>query len=301
MLIMQKRLFIFASYDKENMIDEALLYYLRALDKLGDIIFTMDNDAPAAELAKVKALPNVIHAAAVRHGEYDFGSYKRGYEYAAKKDILKKYDFIYFVNDSVYGPLRDLGPILEKMEAENAGNAFGMIGLHSTLKEQYGYPDHVQSWFVGIAASLCATPWFEQFMKSVEHQESKNQIIWKYEIGLSQLLMSHNVKIGRLENKISGLKMYAGHVKGMPFLKKATVNKIPKTKELMRIAPADFQQPMLASITRLELHQSPYKTIWKLKLFSKLTTLMLEQKRDGSEYRLWIFKILPISYKIYKD
>lgn len=299
---MKNRLFIFASYDRDGIIDETLLYYLRALSELGDIIFTMDNDISSTELDKVKKIPNVISATASRHGEYDFGSYKRGYEYAEKNNLLKDYKFIYLVNDSVFGPLFNLKPILERMERENADNAFGMMGLHSTVNEQYGYPDHVQSWFVGIAAPITQQPWFSNFMHSVTHQESKNQIVWKYEIGLSQLLMGHDIKLGRVEPKICGLKLYYnGYIRSIPFIKKQGVCNIPKIKTLMKITPPELRGALMANITRLELHQSPYKTIWKLKLFNKITTLMWEQKRDGSEYRLWIFKIIPIKFLRYKD
>lgn len=298
---MSKRLFIFAAYDKDNIVDETLLYYLRALSKLGDIILTMDNDVDDIEINKIKQIPNVIHAVARKHKEYDFGSYKRGYEYAKEKNILKNYDFIYFVNDSVYGPLFDLQPVLEKMEDENADNAYGMMGLHSTLNEQYGYPDHVQSWFVGIASPICEQGWFSKFMHSVEHQDSKNQIVWKYEIGLSQLLMEHNVKIGRLEKEISGLKIYDGYIPKLPFIKKLAVHNIPKTKQLLKIIPTELQKPFLASITRLELHQSPYKTLWKIKLFNRITLLMMEKNRNSSEKKLWILKLIPIKILHYDD
>jgi len=298
---MQKRLFIFAAYDRDGIIDETLMYYLRSLSDMGDIIFTMDSDITNTELDKVKKISHMLHAAAIRHGEYDFGSYKRGYIYALENNLLENYDYIYLVNDSVYGPMFNLMPILEKMESEYAGNAFGMIGLHSTINDQYGYPDHVQSWFVGIAAPICRTPWFESFMRGVSHQSSKNQIVWKYEVGLSQLLMGHNIKIGKLEKKICGLKIYDGYIKSIPFIKKLAIRNIPKIKTLQKITPSELHGPLLASITRLELHQSPYKTIWKLKLFNKITTLMLERKREGGEYRLWIFKLIPIKFLTYKD
>lgn len=299
---MSKRLFIFAAYDKDSIIDETLFYYLKKLSELGDIIFTMDNDnVSKKELNKIVKIPNVLSATAKRHGEYDFGSYKRGYSYAKNHKILKNYDFIYFVNDSVYGPLFDLKPVLEKMESENAGNAWGMMGLHNTEKEQYGYPDHVQSWFVGIAGKICQESWFDEFMQDVKKQGTKGKIVWKYEVGLSQLLMSHNIKIGRLENKICGIKLYNGYIKSIPFIKKLAINNIPKTKDLLKIIPSDLQNAFIASITRLELHQSPYKPIWKIKLFNKITILMLEQKRDCSECRLWILKIIPIKFLRYKD
>lgn len=299
---MSKRLFIFAAYDRDNIIDETLFYYIKKLSDLGDIIFTMDNDdVEPNTLNRIAKLPNVLSATAKRHGEYDFGSYKRGYNYAKEHNILKNYDFIYLANDSVYGPLFDLKPVLEKMESENAGNAWGMMGIHNTEKEQYGYPDHIQSWFVGITGKICCEPWFDQFMQSVKKQDTKDQIIWKYEVGLSQLLIGHNIKIGRLENKICGLKIYNGYIKGLPFIKKLAIHNIPKTRDLLKIIPSDLQNALMASITRLELHQSPYKTIWKIKLFNKITILMLEQKRDCSECRLWILKIIPIKFLRYKD
>ena len=298
---MSKRLFIFAAYDKDSIIDETLFYYLKKLSELGDIIFTMDNDNVSKnELNKIAKIPNVLSAMAKRHGEYDFGSYKRGYSYAKNHKILKNYDFIYFVNDSVYGPLFDLKPVLEKMESENAGNAWGMMGLHNTEKEQYGYPDHVQSWFVGIAGKICQESWFDEFMSNIKHQDSKEQVVWKYEIGLSQLLMEHNIQIGRLEEKICGLKIYNGPIKGIPFLKKLSIHNIPKTKNLLKIIPQDLQNAFMGSITRLGLHKSPYTTIWKIKLFNKITILMFECKRDKSEYILWLFKLFPIKYLCYK-
>ena len=114
--------------------------------------------------------------------------------------------------------------------------------------------------------------------------------------------MGHNIKLGRVEPKICGLKLYYdGYIRSIPFIKKQGVCNIPKIKTLMKITPPELQGALMANITRLELHQSPYKTIWKLKLFNKITTLMWEQKRDGSEYRLWIFKIIPIKFLRYKD
>ena len=68
-----KRLFLFAGYDKSGIIDNTLLHQIRALSELGDVIFVMDNDASDDMLANVTQIPNVLHASATRHGEYDFG------------------------------------------------------------------------------------------------------------------------------------------------------------------------------------------------------------------------------------
>ena len=79
---MAKRLFIFAGYDKDCIVDETLLHYLRSLSELGDIVFAMDNNLPDSEINKIKSIKNILSATAVNHGEYDFGSYKIGFKYA---------------------------------------------------------------------------------------------------------------------------------------------------------------------------------------------------------------------------
>ena len=40
-----KRLFLFAGYDRDGIVDDSLLWYLKSLSGLGDIVFVMDNDA----------------------------------------------------------------------------------------------------------------------------------------------------------------------------------------------------------------------------------------------------------------
>ena len=63
-----KRLFLFASYDKSGIIDDSLLHYLKSLSVLGDIIFVMDNNTSDEMLSRVTKIPNVLYANATRHG-----------------------------------------------------------------------------------------------------------------------------------------------------------------------------------------------------------------------------------------
>ena len=46
-----KRLFLFAGYDKDGIIDDALIYYLSELSKYGDIIVYIDNDIKTKNLS----------------------------------------------------------------------------------------------------------------------------------------------------------------------------------------------------------------------------------------------------------
>ena len=294
-----KRLFIFAAYDKYSLVDDALLYYLRALSKLGDIVFTMDNNVASSELHKVKKIPNILKAMAHRHGEYDFGSYKRGYQFAISNNILKNYDFIYFVNDSVYGPTFDLEPILTEMELKNTAGAFGMIGVQNTESKQYSHPDHVQSWFIGIDTKICTQQWFSDFIHSVSHQESKDQVVWKYEIGLSRLLNSHDIFIDKVEKEIVGFEIYRHPIKSIPFIKKLSIENIRDMKHVLSTVPTELRYAMICSIKRLKLYGKTFQSIWKVKIFKRLTILSLKKHKKRNKYILTIFKIIPITFQRY--
>ena len=211
---MNKRLFLFAGFNAQHIIDDALVYYVRALSKCGDVVLCMDSDCSDAELQKLA--PYVLHATARRHGEYDFGSYKRAYMYATDTGILDKYDFVYMVNDSVYGPLMDIKPSLIKMERTNC-DAFGLV--YNPLASR----PHIQSWFIGMRKNVFLSPWYDEFMRAITHQNDKGAITYIYEQGFTEMLRTHGVKFACLYN-CPGRSVYnnvaALFRRGMPFMKK---------------------------------------------------------------------------------
>ena len=87
-------------------------------------IFLSDCDVDNKELEKIQKYCRFIKAN--KHGEYDFGSYKRGYILAKENNILEQADELIFANDSCYGPLYDLGKVFEKMETQDI-DFWGMI------------------------------------------------------------------------------------------------------------------------------------------------------------------------------
>ena len=209
-----KRLFLFAGYNKDGFIDEALVYYVKELAKYGDVILCMDSDCKNTELNKVKQY--TIARINGRHGEYDFGSYKRAYEYAKQKNIFKNYDFVYMVNDSVYGPLHSLKPILHKMESFNTD----ATGMTESIHTKY---THIQSWFIGMRPSIFLSEWFDKFIMSVTHQEHKYLVTVLYENKFTELVTEHNLTWA-CPFKCPGRSVYNKPKKlflsGCPFIKK---------------------------------------------------------------------------------
>lgn len=209
-----KRLFLFAGYNKSGKIDDALVYYLKHLSAFGDIVLAMDSDCPSSELKKVQK--HCVYTCAVRHGEYDFGSYKRAFNWATKNLNISDYDLLYLVNDSVYGPLYDMGPYFKQMESGKC-DAFGIV------KNPHRHHPHIQSWFIGLRKNIFFTTWFDTFMNDITKLESKGAITRKYEHGLSKLISNHGHKWCCLYT-VAGRGVY-NHIKklyksGMPFMKK---------------------------------------------------------------------------------
>ena len=129
-----KRLCVFAHWDRDNIIDEYVIYYLKALREVCQtIIFVSDSDLDPNELTKLNEVAD--YKIAQRHGEYDFGSYKRGFLLAKEKAL--DFDELIFANDSCYGPLFPLKPIFDKMATQKC-DFWGMTEWEYTPVQRDG-------------------------------------------------------------------------------------------------------------------------------------------------------------------
>lgn len=186
---MPDRLFLFAGFNKDCIIDDALLYYVKSLSKYGDVILCMDCTCKKSEIEKIKKY--TIHTVAKRHGEYDFGSYKRCFAYAYENELLKNYDYVYLMNDSVFGPLYDIKKTLEKME-ENPADACGIVvSKHKTHA-------FIESWFIRLNKNIFMSAWFRNFMYTVKKEPGKTEVTIKYEHGLSNLVKNNSCSLSGL-------------------------------------------------------------------------------------------------------
>ena len=84
---MGKRYCVFAAYNNEQKITKELIFYLEELNKISDgVVFVMDNPLDDEEKKKLENL--AIYSECRKHGEYDFGSYKRGFFYLKENGYL---------------------------------------------------------------------------------------------------------------------------------------------------------------------------------------------------------------------
>lgn len=86
-LAAEKNCAVFAAYSADGTVSDYVIDYLRALKEIApNIVYVTDNPIPESEIAKLR--PYVNHLIARRHGEYDWGSYKRGFAWLKRQNAL---------------------------------------------------------------------------------------------------------------------------------------------------------------------------------------------------------------------
>lgn len=230
-----KRGVIFASYSQEEKISDRVLYYLRNLKKYSDfIIFVADNSISEAEMQKLSGLADIAYFQ--KHGEYDFGSYKIGYNIASKNGYLEKIEQLTFANDSVVGPFGDLKDFFANSKNTDfyglTGNIQGYL-----IGNQKIYDigcRHIQSYLFVLSKKFFLHSEFISFINGVKSLSNKIEIIIAYEQGLSRLARKIGFK----------LKTF------LPFQKDITLNNwqeflkqgmFIKTRQLRKLTEQDFE------------------------------------------------------------
>ncbi len=110
---------------------------------------------------------------------YDFGSWTVGF---ARFPQLADAEHVLVVNDSMIGPFTSLGPFIESFEASRAD----VWGLSSNY--QFGF--HLQSFFMGFHREAFSSPVVRRFWADIRVEPTKDEVIRRYELGLSRLLRS---------------------------------------------------------------------------------------------------------------
>jgi hypothetical protein len=174
-----RRAAVFASFSQGCKIEDYVVHYLQCLAQSVDyIVFVADNELCDAELAKLSSV--VDHAIVSRHGEYDFGSYKRGLQHLWESAALPSFDEVVLCNDSCYGPVQSFAWIFHEM-CSRKSDFWGL-----TQNSEFGA--HIQSYFVVFSRRVFLSEVFRQFFLSVKAESNVQKVIISYEVGLTRVL-----------------------------------------------------------------------------------------------------------------
>lgn len=170
---------VFASFSGDGKIADYVVYLLKHLHKISDyIIFVADNPLYKRELNKIKPYCNVCLCE--RHEEYDFGSYKRGYQYLIDNNILQKNDNLLFFNDANYGPIYPLENVIKDFKQKNC-DFYGLSVSRAPKR-------HLQSFFYIFKPRVYKSTAFKTFLQGVKKELSSANVVYKYEMNFTEVL-----------------------------------------------------------------------------------------------------------------
>lgn len=176
-MIGAKRACVYAHFDRDGIVDEYVRYYLACLqDVVQHIEFVTVSELVDESLHALVSMG--IHVTQRENLGYDFVSYRVG---LGALD-LSSFDEVIICNDSVYGPLFDLKNIFLGMEADQC-DFWG-------ITESDEIATHLQSYFLVFRKPVLDDESFREFWQQVEVVSDKKAIIERYEVGLSQKLLS---------------------------------------------------------------------------------------------------------------
>jgi lipopolysaccharide biosynthesis protein len=176
------RLCIFAHYDKDNLVDEYVLYFLQNLKTVSNqIIFVTTSNIAKDEMAKLNRYCDKIILK--ENQGYDFVSWQEGLKAISGNS---DFDELVFCNDSVYGPLYPLPDVFDTMSSKNCD----FWGITDSYEINY----HLQSYFLVFKKNVVRSEIFQRFWNDVTVESSKNEVIKKYEVGLTHAFISAGFK-----------------------------------------------------------------------------------------------------------
>ena len=167
-----KRAIVFVHYDRDNLVDEYVYFYLEALKQHSThLVFITTSTLSKEDHEKISHLSSCVIER--KNIGYDFMSYKIGLE----SFDYTQYDELLICNDSVYGPFYPLPLLFERMNNTQC-DFWGM-----TDNNDIAY--HLQSYFVVFKKTLLLSPAFSTFWENVKVLDDKEEIIQTYEVGLT--------------------------------------------------------------------------------------------------------------------
>ncbi|MFM7411662.1 MAG: rhamnan synthesis F family protein, partial [Planctomycetota bacterium] len=125
-----------------------------------------------------------------------------GYDFAAWQAGLFTldrggHDEIICANDSVYGPLFDLGPALADPRVA-AADLWGMVLSDQNTSRAGPRIPHVQSWFLGMRRRLLESDAWAGFWHGLETLPTKRDVVERNEIGFSARMADAGFRLAGL-------------------------------------------------------------------------------------------------------
>lgn len=181
-----RRVAVLVHWDKRSRIHDYVVNYAKCLHEAGFAVIFATSCKKLLESEIARITPHVALSLFRANRGYDFGAYND-----AIREIpnIGNLDCLLLTNDSVYGPLHDLRPILAR--CDDSADVWG-------LTDSWNRIWHVQSYFMLFRSGALRSKVFMDFWRKMIFCDDKEYAIAQHEIGLSQKLARAGLRIETL-------------------------------------------------------------------------------------------------------
>ena len=231
---------IVAHYSKSPKISESLKKYLRELINNFFEIILVSACESEMDIALDEDLKSKITIIRKPNLGYDFGSWATA---LSELPEIFNCDELLLTNDSLIGPFDDISQLLDSLRSSN----FDITGLTDSNQLQY----HIQSYMIHLKKSAVTNTNIQKMLNSVVHLALKNDVILKYELGLTRTAQLSGLFVGAVFpwNLVVGPEKNPSLVGwermlelGFPFLKREAVRLASSTekKKMLNVISAKY-------------------------------------------------------------
>ena len=186
-----KRLCLYLTYDRQNIIDRYIGYMLMELRTCVDTIVIICNEKEISRGMDI--LETYADKIFFRENiGLDAGGFKDALcNLIGWEDVLK-YEELILVNDSFFGPFIPMKNIFDRMDSIDV-DFWGLTKHAERIAADNGcFPEHIQSFFIVIRKDMMHCKEFENYWSKMPYYTSYNEVIIKHE----EIFTEHFYKLG---------------------------------------------------------------------------------------------------------
>lgn len=175
-----KRLCLYLTYDKQNIVDRYIGYMLKELSTCVDTIAIICNtkeicrgrDILEAYADKIFLRENI---------GLDAGGFKDALCNLIGWEEVRRYEELILVNDSFFGPfipMKNIFAVMDNMDVD----FWGLTKHAERISADHGgFPEHIQSFFIAIRKNMMHSEDFQNYWDKMPYYTSYNEVIIKHE------------------------------------------------------------------------------------------------------------------------
>ncbi len=174
-----RELCLFVTFSAQSEIKSYVASHIRSfIEKNIDVVLIINTENFDQPIKNVESIPQDVAICVRENKGFDFGAWS---QVMSELDFTKV-DRLYWVNDSIYGPLNEesFNKLIDKIK--NSKSDF--IGLTFNNKHFF----HLQSYFLVFNKRILNCDDFFMYMKNIMQLPSKSMVIEFYEVRLTQFL-----------------------------------------------------------------------------------------------------------------